>query len=206
MNCDYWWLPKYSVVFDKIPSKLVMFWCVWSRHPERFEQDYIPHTFSFWTLFFFFLFSYFEAMFRSFMPENNTVTVGRITLIFRSPIFGVPQLSKRLKHAKVEEGDGDLYTNLLFVTLDADITFIIITSIVFSSTFYWCLLIASFVFVLFSFEHTRKQLTVFFPHKDYHWWDNSFARSFQLSSSLYLSWRCVNAAWGLTVSFMSYVS
>ena len=75
-------------------------------------------------------------MFRSFMPENNTVTVGRITLIFRSPIFGVPQLSKRLKHAKVEEGDGDLYTNLLFVTLDADITFIIITSIVFSSTFY----------------------------------------------------------------------
>ena len=40
-------------------------------------------------------------MFRSFMPENNTVTVGRITLIVRSPIFAVPQLFERLKQAKV---------------------------------------------------------------------------------------------------------
>ena len=40
-------------------------------------------------------------MFRSFMPENNTVTVGRIILIVRSPIFAVPRLSERLKQAKV---------------------------------------------------------------------------------------------------------
>ena len=39
-------------------------------------------------------------MFRSFMPENNTVTVGRIILIVRSPIFAVPQLFERLKQAK----------------------------------------------------------------------------------------------------------
>ena len=40
-------------------------------------------------------------MFRSFMPENNTVTVGRITLIVPSPIVAARQPSERLKQAKM---------------------------------------------------------------------------------------------------------
>ena len=40
-------------------------------------------------------------MFRSFMPENNTVTVGRITLIVPSPIVAARQPCERLKQAKM---------------------------------------------------------------------------------------------------------